>query len=208
MYLNLKQTVSNIVEIIFPLRADARIVKELKLENLEPLVLHREMDGVTALLPFTSQFVRACVHEVKYHENQKAIALLGLILQQHLENQSETCLLIPIPLSAERRKKRGYNQTELILKAAAKHTSSKVDIEILERTKNTPPQTSLNKSERIENMYEAFAIYDNQSVRKKIAGSTIILIDDVTTTGATLKAAKAALLPHCPKKIICVALAH
>ena len=69
-----------------------------------------------------------------------------------------------------------------------------------------PSQTSLTREERLKNVTGAFSIAIEKA--PVIAGQRILLIDDVATTGATLRAAKAALLPHQPAAITYLALAH
>ena len=74
----------------------------------------------------------------------------------------------------------------------------------MKRVRDTRPQTELARNERISNMRKAFIIKQPQ----QIVGKHIVLLDDVTTTGATLHAAKAALLLHHPASVTCIALAH
>lgn len=114
-------------------------------------------------------------------------------------------LIIPIPLSKNRLKERGYNQAELI----AGHLSQKIKISVctdaLMKIKNTPTQVSIkNKKERLKNLNGAFAI-KNQEV---ISGKNIILIDDVSTTGATLREAKKVLKLAGAKKVNALVVAR
>lgn len=90
-------------------------------------------------------------------------------------------ILIPIPLSDEKLRQRGYNQAELLAKALAEKLNLPV-LNLLQRTKNTQPQFGLSKIERGKNMKNAFEI------NKKTLNSTKIafLIDDIMTTGSTL----------------------
>jgi ComF family protein len=111
-----------------------------------------------------------------------------------------------VPLSHKRKKERGYNQVELVAQRACTKTSARLEKHILLKVRHTPPQTTLSKSERLKNVVGAFGIHDHTA--EKISGKHIILLDDVTTTGATLHAAKAALLPHSPASVTCLALAH
>ena len=77
------------------------------------------------------------------------------------------------------------------------------------RSKDTTPQTSLTKAERLTNMTDAFAVVNAQKLAS-IKKCTVVLIDDVITTGSTLKVARAALAPLLPPdtKLITLALAH
>ena len=91
--------------------------------------------------------------------------------------------LVPIPVHPSRRKIRGFNQAELL----ARHISKNLDIPLypdaLKRTKKTAPQKQLNPSERLQNLKEAFSPGQlPENVR------TVILVDDIYTTGSTLEA--------------------
>lgn len=90
-------------------------------------------------------------------------------------------LLVPVPLHPHRLQERGYNQSELL----AKELSYKTGIPcatVLERTRDTPHQTGLNRTERLQNLEDAFSVRTGYSVE----GKKIILIDDVFTTGTTI----------------------
>jgi len=90
-------------------------------------------------------------------------------------------LLVPVPLHWWRERRRGFNQSELIAKGLAKATGLKVPTKALMRNRNTAPQQRLTREERTKNLHDAFWA-DGLIVK----GKTIILIDDVCTTGATL----------------------
>jgi predicted amidophosphoribosyltransferase len=79
-----------------------------------------------------------------------------------------------------------------------------IDESLLTRSRHTRPQTELKKAERIANLTGAFTCPRPGYIR----GKTLVLIDDVTTTGATLKEAEKALLPHKPHMIILIAIGH
>lgn len=107
--------------------------------------------------------------------------------------------LLAIPLHRARLKNRGFNQAELLAQHLAKATGRQLLPSVILRQRNTPSQTRLTKKKRLENMREAFSC-DPQN--HPLAGSTIILIDDVATSGATLQAAALALQPLSPGKIL------
>ena len=133
--------------------------------------------------------LRGLIHLLKYENVTPAAGLLGQklaeVVSELLAGRSETVpLFIPVPLHKRRRQDRGFNQAELIARAAAKHFHGKVEIasDVLVRRRETISQVGLSREERIENMRDAFRVVD----RKSVAGRTVILIDDVMTTGTTL----------------------
>lgn len=117
-------------------------------------------------------------------------------------------LLVPLPLSARRRRERGFNQAEYLAEALTAHAGQGVFVfspEILFKIKDTPSQTSLkNRSERLKNVKDCFAVKAGVSLQ----GKNIILIDDVVTTGATINEARKALKYAGARKVIAVVVAH
>jgi ComF family protein len=120
-------------------------------------------------------------------------------------------ILIPIPLSPKRKRERGFNQTELIcnkLENLDKNNlikTFKLEKNILIKPKDTKHQAQIeDRSKRLKNIIGSFVVKNSE----KIKGKNIILIDDVTTTGATLNEAKKVLKQAGAKKIIAFVVAH
>lgn len=203
----LKQTFRTFAELVFPLRPDARIVRDLSADTLIPLTSAAVHNAPLSLLPFRDERVRACIHEAKFHDNERACMLLGQVLATYLQTR-DTQIIIPTPLSNTRRKERGYNQVARIAEAARKHVPIHIYEEVLYKHIDTEPQTSLPKKDRLKNVHDAFRVYDTKQTRAAVEGNDIILLDDVTTTGATLKAARTSLETLKPRSITCLALAH
>jgi len=95
---------------------------------------------------------------------------------------TKDAILIPVPLHSSKMRKRGFNQTYEIAKALCKNSDNLKYANILKRITHTETQTQLHRSERAENIKNAFALKKN-SLDKN---SKIILLDDIITTGATL----------------------
>jgi competence protein ComFC len=92
-------------------------------------------------------------------------------------------IIIPVPISKKRKKKRGYNQSELIAKKIAKQMKNlKYTSKVLYKTKDTIPQSVLDKDKRIENIKGAYYIKNEQILKNK----KVLLIDDIFTTGSTV----------------------
>lgn len=98
-------------------------------------------------------------------------------------------LILPVPLHPQRRKKRGFNQSELLATYLSQGLNFEVNSSCLIRVKNTIPQVGLSPEKRRENVKDAF-----KSDPEFVFGKKILLIDDVFTTGATMLAAADALI--------------
>jgi ComF family protein len=96
--------------------------------------------------------------------------------------------VLPMPLSKERLRSRGFNQAHVLAQALSK---PKADAALLLRIKDTPPQSSLSRAERLSSVKNAFAVEPLRS--SEIKGARIVLVDDVMTSGASLFAAAQAL---------------
>jgi ComF family protein len=101
----------------------------------------------------------------------------------------EVDAVVPVPLAGGRQRQRGYNQALLLARCVAT-TLGVPAAEALKRVKTAPPQARSTAEERRRNVEGAFAMRDAASVR----GRRVLLVDDVATTGATLRACARALL--------------
>ncbi len=99
---------------------------------------------------------------------------------------------IPVPLASARLRERGYNQSACLARALARRTGGTVLDDVLVRVRATDSQTQLTPAERRVNVQHAFAIRAQR--RAAMSGRTVVLVDDVLTTGATLNACAVALL--------------
>jgi len=192
---------------VFPPTEDMLLVRGLTPDTFRALAHSRTHEGVGSLLSFRDARVRACIHEAKFHHSKKAIELLGAVLAEYLSSlPQKPYVLIPIPLSAPRYRERGYNQVTEIIRAALPLISGTLTLNetTLIRERNTKPQTDLPKELRVANVADAFGVRDSTL----LPNTHIILIDDVLTTGATMSAAKAALLPPSSTPITRLTLAH
>jgi competence protein ComFC len=191
-------------EYIFPEREHHRVVSKLTNEDVIQYVRPTETNGIVALLPFREPVVKALIHEAKFHHNEKAWELLAYALDQYLRHTATLTVILPIPLSAERHKSRGYNQVEEVAKRALGNGRLILNTHFLLRWRDTKPQTRLERKERKKNVVDAFRVRPGN----ELTSQNVIILDDVSTTGATLKAAEASLRPRHPASITLLALAH
>ena len=133
--------------------------------------------------------LRGLIHLLKYEGITPAQAPLGQMLGEAIRELlpatgHEPLLLVPVPLHRSRRRSRGFNQAELIALAALKRLSQPIELVsgLLIRQRETISQVGLSRQERIENMRGAFRIVD----RGRVKGRSVIVVDDVMTTGTTL----------------------
>jgi ComF family protein len=134
--------------------------------------------------------VKRSIGKLKYDGHREIAELYGEWLANSWEQAKPTATLpklivVPIPLHVEKIATRGFNQAELIARSFCQTTGYKLDLS-LQRTRSTVAQFGLSKSARQENVAGAFAI-DPRS--KLPAGATVLLIDDIYTTGATVRSA-------------------
>ncbi|MGB0897099.1 MAG: ComF family protein [Flavobacteriaceae bacterium] len=131
--------------------------------------------------------VRQMIHHLKYKNQKHISAYLGKWLGTELtsNNHYNTIdVVIPVPLHRKRMRQRGYNQVEGFAKELAQSLNADYSDNILLRNKNTSTQTLKNRLTRWRNVQTIFEVSDTQSLQDK----HILLVDDVITTGATIKA--------------------
>lgn len=194
---------ASVIDSLFPPRGDAQCVREISDAEVALLFTLSPVNGTETLSRFRDARIRALIHEAKFHGNERAFYLLGTLLSRYLEEQKPPVdVIVPIPLSPRRLRERGYNQVERILSAGK--LSVPTETRVLLRTKHTKPQTELEREARLDNVRGAFTVAHPE----RITGKHVLLVDDVTTTGATLRSARDALLTGTPASVTCVALAH
>lgn len=142
-----------------------------------------------------SMFYRL-IHNLKYHNRPQTGVWLGRIAAEHFLSQNPKWfeginIIIPIPLHKKRLYQRRYNQAELIATGISAITGIPIDINHLIRIVNNPTQTMRSAKERKQNTHDIFALVHADELKDK----HILLVDDIVTTGATMRSAISVLTP-------------
>jgi ComF family protein len=208
-----------ILDFLFPKTEQQKTVENLSVERILEQAPKADSidDEIFPLWSYGNKMIRDLIWELKYRGNNKAADLIAEMMCDNIlaelvdmatfENFSEPTL-IPIPLSKQRLKERGFNQTEILAKKIAeigKDFPLKCLTGVLIKIKNTASQTkSAGRKERLQNLHDCFAVSNPALIR----GKNLILIDDVTTTGATLAEAKKTLKKSGARRVIAFTVAH
>lgn len=143
------------------------------------------------------------IHSLKFRHNVGIAPALGrLIAHSCCVPDEKIDLIVPVPLHPARLRQRGFNQSLLIARPLAKALCVKIDYANLKKTRPTKDQIGLDEKERAENMKGAF-----DAPLKAFDGKTVLLVDDVYTTGATIRACSVALA-RAGAKVYAVTLAR
>lgn len=214
--MNLSNVIHRVLDLIFPdhclsCKTAGEIIC-LKCKN-EINISPKEIDGIYSLFNYQTPVIKKLIHQLKYQGDKRVAQILAPYIGDFLiENIAENNLihpvnkeyyLIPIPLHKQKQRQRGFNQTNLIAKALAeKYPLLKVKDNILIRTKNNKPQVKCTREERIKNVKDIFS-----TTQEKINPQAVyIILDDVTTTGSTIKEAYVVLKKVGVNKIISIAI--
>ncbi len=185
-----------IFDTILPLRERSARTKARTAEEIPLAPTVHELLGarITTLMDYREGAVQDLVRSLKYDGSEYAAQLAATLLADFLREEISShrsfsqhkVLIVPIPLHKDRARERGFNQIELVLKALPQEfrdgALSTLMPGALLRIRETKQQTRLPRSERLSNVAGAFSVFEEAFVHK----THVFLIDDVTTTGATL----------------------
>jgi len=181
-----------------------------------PRARDAEYSFISSLFEYQNAAIRQAIWNFKYKNTRGVAQIFGEKLYEgiiadlgdslHI-SKSETFLIVPIPLHKKRLRERGYNQSELLAREITKYDSENIFIlttSALSRTRATNAQAKKEKRRaRFENLRGVFT-----ASKELIRGKNIILIDDVTTTGATLAEARKTLLEAGARDVRAWTIAH
>jgi ComF family protein len=151
--------------------------------------------------------LKECIHLFKYNERLRLSRILSELMVDFIKTNRQIIddvdIIVPVPLSAGRLWQRGYNQSEILARALAKELGLSFS-NALVKTKSTRPQSELKRDRRLNNVRGVFGIRRGA----RIAGKTILLVDDVLTTGSTLNECARILLESGAGRIRALTLAR
>lgn len=214
-----KKVINSILNFLFPQKClgcgkENEVLCQRCLESISYSTLTK-YSNIFAASDYGDETVKKAIWMLKYRGiNGMADPLAELMFRRIWPKIDKTdWLIVPIPISPKSLKKRGFNQSELIAQEFAKKIqTSDVDAknigcltDALYKIKETPSQVSIkNREQRLNNLKDAFAVKNSHL----IAGRNILLIDDVSTTGATIREACRVLRESGAKKIIGLVVAR
>ena len=151
--------------------------------------------------------LRSCIHGLKYDGNIRLAVPLGLLLAQAYRRYGmQADMLIPVPLHSERQQQRGFNHASLLAEVCSANIGVPMNDNILVRHRATVAQVDLHPRERYQNVAGAFAC--PSSAKSMLDGRRILIIDDVSTTSATLEACATPLFGAGAKEVWGLVLAR
>lgn len=140
---------------------------------------------------FEYRSIAPSIYRFKYGNRQEYAAFFGECMAGRLEGQLKRWkaeALVPVPIHSSRKRERGYNQAQLLAKEISAWTGIPVQCDLIARKKKTVPQKDLNDAERQNNLKRAFKMMKND-----VKLNTIVIVDDIYTTGSTIDAMAATL---------------
>ncbi|MDO6491137.1 MAG: phosphoribosyltransferase family protein [Cellulophaga sp.] len=145
---------------------------------------------VNSFLFFTKNgVVKNIIHHLKYKNQQQIGTFFGRWYAQLIKERLDIDIVVPVPLHKKKLTKRGYNQVTLFGQELAEHLNADYQEDVLFKTANTRTLTKRNRFARWKVNQDLYKLTNEEN----IAGKTILLVDDVITTGATIEACATAL---------------
>lgn len=199
LYTQTRDMFALIIDVLLP--RSARTMRTIKRTATDipllPASHHLLGIDITTLMDYRDSAVQDLIRSLKYDGAGHSAHICAMILTDYLLEEiavgksysPREVLLVPVPLHSARRRERGFDQIGVVLDRLPQElrdgTSATLSPQVLVRTKATLQQARLPRTERIKNVRDAFEVPDGVDVSR----SRIFLVDDVTTTGATLRSA-------------------
>ncbi len=184
----------HVLDFLFPPTSEALKLRALSAQEIEvllPKATTGNLPFISSLFTYKDPLVSELIASIKNKKDRHAFRCAGFALYKKISENLGHFILIPIPLSKRRARERGYNQCEMLIDEVLKLDTEKrfeKRTDILLRAKHTSEQKLKNREERLAGTEKIFKVVGVETA------SPVIIIDDVTTTGSTLKEARDALL--------------
>ena len=165
---------------------------------------HFSFSGGMMLYQLTEE-IEGAITELKYHGRKDKGLFFGMRAGERFQEKLKDLGIqgiVPVPIHKERRRKRGYNQAEIIGKGLEKQTGIPLYSDVLKRNKKTKALKDCSPAERLQNLFSAMDCEDLPGELKRI-----LLIDDIFTTGATMEACSRKLLDAGAEEVYILAIA-
>lgn len=178
-----------------------------KIEYLVPVITKVEGLSYEYLISIAKyrEVIVSIVHNLKFYDFSSISDLIAKLIYERIKKLKlllDENMIIDVPLHSIRKKERGYNQATLISQKLATLLNCEYRGDIIKRVSNTASQATLKHEDRAKNIKQAFKLKKNINLNNK----TIILLDDVFTTGSTVEECCKVLKKTTPKRIIVLTL--
>jgi competence protein ComFC len=220
-HLYFKEIWDLLIEILFPTKClGCSIKNEILCDNCISKIDQAEREtenNIVAVFDYRNPIIKKAIWELKYHHKHYLGKKLGQLLYESLiedisnmkiEVAGREIYVIPVPISNKKTKKRGYNQALAIAKgfcdSAEKGVFELKNGVVIKKVETIPQAKITNRKRRLENVRGVFEIKNKEIIR----GRTIIVIDDVTTTGGTINEIIKILKKAGAKRVVGFAVAH
>lgn len=210
------EIVEKLLDIFFPPTYTEKLLRKIKIWDVYNKC--QKTNGINdtniiSIFSYKDPFIRDSIIELKTNKNKYAIDLFAeilkqeiyIFLQENLINPDKKIVFSYIPQHTDVYLNKGFNQTEELAKKISEEDKNFELIECLIKIKKTKPQRETkSRKERLKNIKNSFEIVNKKNLKDR----TVILIDDVVTTGATLNEARRILLVSGVQHIYCFTIAH
>ena len=165
-----------------------------------------DAEGSNFSLYVYSDTIQHAIHRFKYGLRPAYGKYLGMLMADHapqvLPRWLTVDIVVPVPLHDTKQRERGFNQAEILASAICERLGLTLDTQLLSRVRNTDHQAKLSADERRCNMRNAFAVQSAEAAANK----TVLVIDDIYTTGSTVSECAAVLLSAGASRVFSYAL--
>ena len=168
-----------------------------------PVQINRIIDGKKVYCAGVySKNLQKLIRGLKYHNQRDLAYYLAKFMAEYFSKITDKTdfEIIPVPIYPKREKKRKYNHMNLVGEELARLTNNSLNKNLIKRVKDTKPQYKLKRHERMQNLNGAFEVD-----KSNYTGKTLLLIDDICTTGSTFEEMIKEFAKHGITDIICFA---